>query len=173
MNELENPAIFDFSADESLQERIELIAHKLKYVQERPAVFCISRADTPISLSTYVYSLAGMAGGSTATLSDGGEGTFITPQILSMSNAELILLGSANYSIEQTLIEAGSLFEDPDWQDLQAVKNGRVYIIDGASLFTASTPAAQVESVEMLAEIIHPKYFIFGYEGSRWIKFTV
>jgi iron complex transport system substrate-binding protein len=30
-----------------------------------------------------------------------------------------------------------------------------------------------VETIELLAEIIYPKQFIFGHEGNGWIKFSV
>jgi len=30
-----------------------------------------------------------------------------------------------------------------------------------------------VDSIEILAEIIYPKQFVFGYEGDGWIKFSV
>jgi hypothetical protein len=39
-------------------------------------------------------------------------------------------------------------------------------IYDGGSLDI-------VDKAELLAEIIYPKQFIFGYEGESWIKFGV
>jgi len=61
--------------------------------------------------------------------------------------------------------------ELPGFGELNAVKNNRIYIVDGNQYFNRPGPRI-VDSVEILAEILHPKQFIFGYEGEGWIKFS-
>ncbi|PLW91050.1 MAG: cobalamin-binding protein, partial [Mucilaginibacter sp.] len=51
-------------------------------------------------------------------------------------------------------------------------KNNRVYIADGNQYFNRPGPRI-VDSLEILAEIIHPKQFIFGNEGNGWVKFAL
>ena len=60
----------------------------------------------------------------------------------------------------------------PGWNNLSAVKNNRIYIADGNQFFNRPGPRI-IDSIEILAEIINPKQFIFGYEGQGWIRFNV
>ena len=66
--------------------------------------------------------------------------------------------------------EVGRLLQLPGFAELKAVKNNRLYIADGAQYFNDKNT---VDSIEILAEIINPKLFVFGYEGAGWIKFEV
>ena len=50
---------------------------------------------------------------------------------------------------------------------LAAVRAGRVYLADGNQFFNRPGPRL-VESLEILAEILHPDAFAFGHEGSGW-----
>jgi len=76
------------------------------------------------------------------------------------------------FSIERTLKEVDIILQLPGFSDMKAVKSNRVYIADGNQYFNRPGPRI-VDSIEILAEIIHPKQFIFGYEGDGWIKFGV
>ncbi len=48
-------------------------------------------------------------------------------------------------------------------------KQPRFTLSDGNQYFNRSGPRI-VDSIEILAEILHPKQFIFGYEGSGWVR---
>ncbi|WP_457125985.1 hypothetical protein [Mucilaginibacter sp. HD30] len=61
------------------------------------------------------------------------------------------------------------LLQQPGFTDIKAVKTNRLYITD-ADFFISETTDV-VDKAELLAEIIYPKQFIFGYEGEGWIKF--
>ena len=68
--------------------------------------------------------------------------------------------------------EIDLLLQRPGFTELNAVKNNRLYIADGNQYFNRSGPRI-VDSIEILAEIIHPKQFVFGYEGNGWIRFSI
>ena len=55
------------------------------------------------------------------------------------------------------------------WDNLRAVTNSRVYLTDGNQYFNRPGPRL-VESLEILAEIIHPDFFHFNHEGVAWEK---
>ena len=71
-----------------------------------------------------------------------------------------------------TLQEINLLLEFPGWDQLKAVQDNQIYIADGNQYFNRSGPRI-TDSIEILAEIIQPKQFIFGYEGTGWIRFRV
>jgi iron complex transport system substrate-binding protein len=60
-----------------------------------------------------------------------------------------------------------ALLHRPGWADLQAVRNGRVILCDGNAFFNRPGPRL-VESLQILAEVLHPDTFDFGMEGEGW-----
>ena len=60
-----------------------------------------------------------------------------------------------------------TLTSRPDWPNLAAVQGGRVFIADGNQYF--NRPDSRLaESLEILAELLHPDLFDFGQEGLGW-----
>ena len=141
---------------EELQERVDLIIHKLKFVEQKPVVACIIQLEPLTFADDDLVQLISIAGGETATLD---------------TNPDIIILMPDGYIIEQTIKEIFSLMQLPNFAELKAVKNNRLYIADGTRQF--NTPDSLVDQVEILAEIINPKQFIFGNEGKAWVKFSL
>jgi iron complex transport system substrate-binding protein len=56
----------------------------------------------------------------------------------------------------------------PGWGEIGAVALGRVYLADGNRFFHRPGPRL-VESLEILAEILHPEAFEFGHRGDAWV----
>jgi iron complex transport system substrate-binding protein len=139
---------------EELQERIDLIKHKLKFIEQKPAVACIVNLDTLTLVDSSVAELIGIAGGAS-------ENQF--------NNPDIIVVMPTGFAISQTMQQMDKLLQLPGFNDLKAAKNNRVYIADGN--FDTINAEQLVTLTEVLAEIINPKQFIFGYEGERWIKF--
>ena len=79
---------------------------------------------------------------------------------------------SLERSANDGLREIDLLLQLPGFAELNAIKNDRLYIADGNQYFNRPGPRI-VDSIEILAEIINPKQFIFGYEGDGWIKFSL
>ena len=139
---------------EELQERIDLIKHKLKFIEQKPAVACIINLDTLTLADATVAELISIAGGAS-------ESQFNDP--------EIIIVMPAGYGIPQIMQQMDRLLQVPGFNELKAAKNNRVYIADGN--FDLQHPDQLVTLTEVLGEIINPKQFIFGYEGEKWIKF--
>jgi iron complex transport system substrate-binding protein len=59
------------------------------------------------------------------------------------------------------------LAAQPGWKDLSAVQHAQVFLADGNQYFNRPGPRV-VETVKILAEILHPDVFAFGHEGSAW-----
>jgi iron complex transport system substrate-binding protein len=50
------------------------------------------------------------------------------------------------------------------------VRNRQVYLTDGNQYFNRPGPRL-VQSLEILAEVLHPETFSFGHEGTGWQRF--
>ena len=142
---------------EELQERVDLIKHKLKFIEQKPAVVCITQLEPLTFAGDNLAQLLSIAGGETATLD---------------ANPDIIIVMPEDYAVEQTIKEIGTLMQLPNFAELKAVKNNRLYIADG-TLDIATNPESTVNQLEHLAEMINPKQFIFGNEGDAWVKFSL
>jgi iron complex transport system substrate-binding protein len=57
-----------------------------------------------------------------------------------------------------------------EWTELKSVETNRVFVADGNQYFNRPGPRL-VESLEILAEVIHPNVFHFGHEDTGWVRY--
>ncbi|MBC7757809.1 MAG: cobalamin-binding protein [Phormidesmis sp. FL-bin-119] len=157
---------------ERAEERIEIIRHKLKFRSENPKVACIEWLAPLMIAGNWTPELIHIAGADPILAVNGKHSVFIDFQDIRNADPDIIVVMPCGFSIPRTLQEINLLLDLPGWKDLKAVKNNRIYIADGNQYFNRSGPRL-TESIEILAEIINPKQFIFGYEGEGWIRFNV
>ena len=157
---------------EDLQERVDIVRHKLKFMENKPTVACIEWLEPMMVSGNWVPELVSIAGGVSILAEAGQHSPFIQWVDIQLQDPEVIIVMPCGFSIERTLREIDILLQLPGFAELQAVKNNRLYIVDGNQYFNRPGPRI-VDSIEILAEIIHPKQFIFGYEGDGWIRFTL
>lgn len=157
---------------ERMQERLDLIKHKLKFITQKPTVACIERLEPLMTAENWTVELVETAGGQAVLAKNGKPSSTIDWMDLVNADPEIIIVMPGSFNIERTLKEMDVLLQLPYFQDLQAVKNNRFFIVDG-SLYFNHSGLQIVDAVEILAEIINPKQFIFGYEGEGWIKFSL
>jgi iron complex transport system substrate-binding protein len=147
---------------EEQQERIDIIHHKLKFIEQKPTVACIVNSDPLILAGDDKAELIRIAGG--VAISG-------TAETMLQLNPDIIVLMPGDNSIAQSMNDIDQLLQLPGFTDLKAIKNNRFYIADASQYFNNANNF--VDSVELLAEIIYPKQFIFGHEGQGWIKFSI
>jgi iron complex transport system substrate-binding protein len=86
---------------------------------------------------------------------------------LAAADPEVILIAPCGFGIPRASEELHLLRKQNGWKEIRAVRDGRVYVVDGNQYFNRPGPRI-VESLEILAELIHPLTFRFGHEGSGW-----
>lgn len=155
---------------EDLEERIDIVKHKLKFFPDKPKVAVIEWLSPLMVAGNWIPELVEIAGGNPVLAENGKHSPFVEWQQIYDENPEVIIIAPCGFTIGRTLQEIDLILNLPGWRDLNAVKNNRIYIADGNAYFNRSGPRI-VDTIEMLAEMITPKYFAFGYEGEGWIKF--
>ena len=88
-----------------------------------------------------------------------------------LSNANIIVIAPCGFSIERTASELAGLdlLQSAEWQGLDAVKRGRVYVADGNLYFNRSS-CGVVETAEMVAEMARPDLKgLWGHHGKHWV----
>ncbi|WP_207535012.1 cobalamin-binding protein [Desertivirga arenae] len=157
---------------EELEERRDLIKHKLKFVESKPKVACIEWLDPLMTAGNWTPELIEIAGGVPVLAITGSHSPYIKPEDLVEANPDIIVVAACGFSIERSLQEISLLMQLPGWNELEAVKNNKLFIADGNHYFNRPGPRI-IDTIEILAEIINPKQFIFGYEGQGWVKFDL
>lgn len=155
---------------ESFDERVNLIRHKIKFTTDRPKVACVEWLSPLMVAGNWTPELVEKAGGQPILATNGKHSPFVEFDDILAENPEILVIMPCGFSIERAMQEINLVLDLPGFKDLRAVKENRIYIADGNQYFNRSGPRL-TDSIEILAEIIHPKQFMFGYEGTGWVKF--
>ena len=83
------------------------------------------------------------------------------------ADPDVIVAIPCGFDLARTRVELAPLTERPGWGELRAVREGRVYLTDGSQYFNRPGPRL-VDSLEILAEILHPAEFAPAHRGSAW-----
>ena len=124
----------------------------------------------------WIYDCVHFAGGRMIHGSSGGHSQ-ILEKISLLSNVEYIVISPCGFSIERTNEELNNIgiLDTKEWQDLPAVKEGRVAICDGNKYFNRSSVASILGTTEMVAEIIHSELCSMVADGldlMSWLPFV-
>lgn len=153
-------AAADLVAD--LEERINLVQHKLKFIGEdqKPAVLVLTGVvPAVIETNDYLKEVLKIAG---SKIYSANEEEVFNPDILLIISDQM----------ESLFSEVGVLLSMEEWQNTNAIKKNRVYLINGENNFGGYSSRI-AEDVEILAEIIYPQYLTFGGNGESWVQFEV
>lgn len=154
---------------ENLEARVKICAQKTQQlsVMERPNVACIEWTDPLMIAGNWIPELVTVAGGQCLFSVAGENAPKVTWDTLVATNPDIIIFMPCGFDLERTRTEAMVFKSRPEWQNLRAVQSGRVYVTDGNSYFNRPGPRL-VDSVEILAEILHPEIFEYGYKMKAW-----
>ena len=81
----------------------------------------------------------------------------------------MLLVFPCGFSLERVEREIGLLTERPGWTELRAVRTGRVCLAESNQYFNRPGPRL-AETLEIVAEVLHPEAFAFGHEGKGWLR---
>jgi hypothetical protein len=139
--------ITDTTLQEELTERLDLVAHKIKFMEPMPVCVLDANGFPNVSLSDILIPAGGQ----------------FTADPL---DAVYVIYFESNKTLAD-LMRTAPVTLNADWQ---AVKFNRVCLLADDYQLTDVQDALNL--IEDIAEILHPGQFIFGYEGDKWIRFT-
>jgi iron complex transport system substrate-binding protein len=160
----------------SLLRRMDDIAAKARTAGSRPTVACVEWIEPLMAAGNWSPELVEMAGGVNRFGEAGRHSPWMSWEELVAANPDVILISPCGFDIARTMEETHLLAGKSEWPELKAVKENRVFVADGNQYFNRPGPRL-VESLEILAETIHPELFHFGHEGKGhegkgWIRLT-
>ncbi len=149
-----------------LMARLDTLGAKVADLQ-RPRVACIEWTAPLMAAGNWVPEMVEIAGGTDVLGTPGAHSPWVTFDVLAALDPDVIVFMPCGFGLERSAAEANVCLAEPEWQQLSAVRHGRVFAVDGNSYFNRPGPRL-VESTEILAEIFHldsmpPKYRDMGW----------
>jgi iron complex transport system substrate-binding protein len=150
-----------------LVERLKTLSGPLEAESACPSVVSIEWIEPLMAGGNWMPELIAVAGGRELLGRPGAPSHWITFEELTEADPDILLLHPCGFTVERARQEVPPLVSRPGWDELRAVRAGRVYLLDGHSYFNRPGPRL-AESAEILAEILQPDRFSFGHEGTGW-----
>jgi len=152
---------------QELQRRIDLIAAIAQKQPAHPTVACIEWIEPLMMAGNWMPELVEYAGGSLLFGEAGKHSPRLAWEEFVRQDPDTIFVMPCGWDIPKARAEMSALTSKPEWPGLRAVRQRRVFLTDGNQYFNRPGPRL-VESLEILAEVLHPGAFSFGHEGSGW-----
>jgi iron complex transport system substrate-binding protein len=154
-----------------LRQHMNAIAARCAPMRPRPRVAMLAWIEPMMSASDWHPELVAMAGGDDVFGTPGGRPIALEPEALAAADPDMIWVTPCGFDLARTRAELVALAARPDWRGLRAVREGRVFLGDGVAFFNRPGPRV-AETLEILAEAMHPEAFRFGHEGVAWERWT-
>ncbi len=151
--------------------RLVALRAETRALRPRPTIACIEWIDPLMIAGNWVPELVEFAGGVDSLGEAGKHSGYLDIEQLVAADPDVIAVMPCGFDIERAWREMPALVARPEWRGLSAVRNGQVVITDGDQYFNRPGPRV-VESAEILAEVLHPEHFDFGYHGRGWREWS-
>jgi iron complex transport system substrate-binding protein len=138
-------------------------------VSKKPTVACIEWIEPLMAAGNWMPELVELAGGINLFGEAGKHSPWMTWDELVKADPDIIVVCPCGFDLKRTMQEMNLITDKPEFRNLKAAKTKRVFVGDGNQFFNRPGPRV-VESLEIMAELLHPSGFKFGHQGSGWIR---
>jgi iron complex transport system substrate-binding protein len=141
-------------AADSLDERLAEIRQATAHTA-RPRCVLLEWVEPPFRCGHWMPELVDAAGGEERLGRAGEPAAEVAWDDVVAAAPEVLVIACCGFDVARTLLDVPGLAARPGWNDLPAVRDGRVWAVDGSAYFSRPGPRL-VESAEILAGIFHP-----------------
>jgi iron complex transport system substrate-binding protein len=137
------------------EQKVAVIREKVSAAPSRPRVACIEWLDPIYVGGHWVPEMVEAAGG-VDVLGHAGQPSFtVTSEQVIAAKPDVIVIMPCGFSVKRTDDELRRTPLPPEWNQLAAVRDDRVFIVDANSYFSRSGPRL-ADGVAILANLLHP-----------------
>ncbi len=133
-------------------------------------VVAIEWLDPLMAGGNWLPELIEIAGGDPLLAHTGARSPWLTADALVAADPDTLLLMPCGFTLERVCAEASGFLARREIAGLRAVREGRVFALDGNAYFNRPGPRL-ADSAEILAEILHPPT-VNRFEGHAWQRLT-
>ena len=139
----------------SYRARLQHVQQFVATVSIRPRVFCLEWLKPPMGCGHWVPEQVKLAGGSEVLGRAGEPSRYVTAEEIVDAQPEVLILMPCGFSIERTRRELSTATTQPWWNEVPAVRDGQVFLVNGPAYFNRSGPRL-IDGIELLAGLLHP-----------------
>lgn len=150
----------------NMQARMDAVTETVRG-RPMPMVVVLEWTDPIFTSGNWAPELVEAAGGTPLVAEQGRHSTAIPWQRVVEADPDYLIVAPCGFDLDRTIQEITVLEGLPDWFKLTAVKEGRVALADGNKYFNRSGTTI-VETVQILAEILHRDRFEQRWRGNAW-----
>jgi iron complex transport system substrate-binding protein len=170
MTEAEDAAV---DVVEGLRERLQAVEEIVVGRRDRgfvpPRLAAIEWLDPPFAVGHWVPEQVRLAGGWELLGQEGGPSVETTWDAVREVEPEIVVLMPCGFDLAETVAEWGRTPRPAGWAGLRAVRDGRVFAVDGSGLFSRPGPRV-IDGIEVLAELIDPIAFDGMSLPGTWVR---
>ena len=136
--------------------------------EDKPRVAILEWLDPLMGAGNWTPELVTYVGGEPTFGESGMHSPWLSWEELQDADPDVLILAPCGFSLERTMLDLPQLQHHPAWPSLQAVKQGRVYAIDGNYYLNRSGPRL-IESAEILARVIWGEHLGLEVTSQGWV----
>jgi len=141
-----------------LSDRIEAVSRRVNRIENRPCCFLMEWVDPPFCCGHWGPELVEIAGGHDPLGRKHQPSVQIDWRDALDARPEIIVLALCGYNIDRARRDYELLRRFPKFDSLPAARRGEIYLVDASAYFARPGPRI-IDSLEILAGILHPKGF--------------
>jgi iron complex transport system substrate-binding protein len=141
-----------------LSERVEAVRRRADGISHRPRCFLMEWVDPPFCSGHWGPELVEIAGGFDSLGRKHRPSAQIDWRQVLDVRPEIMVLALCGYDINRARCDYELLRSFPDFDSLPAARRGEIYLVDASAYFARPGPRI-VDSLEILAGILHPREF--------------
>jgi iron complex transport system substrate-binding protein len=142
----------------SLSERVETVKRRANDISHRPRCFLMEWVDPPFCSGHWGPELVEIAGGRDSLGRRHQPSAQVDWRKVIDTRPEIMVLALCGYDINRARRDCELLRSFPDFDSLPAGHDGEIYLVDASAYFARPGPRI-VDSLEILAGILHPREF--------------
>jgi iron complex transport system substrate-binding protein len=140
---------------DDLRDRIAAVERRVDGA-DRPRVAVLEWMDPVRPAGSWVPDVVETAGGEYGLTEPGNRSFAAEWETIRAYDPEVLVVAPCGFDADRTRRQFDELADRPGWAELSAVRNDRVYVLDGSAYLTRWTPRL-VDAVERLAALCHPE----------------
>lgn len=139
----------------SLRERVERVRAEVRPSEERPRVLCLEWLDPLFQGGHWVPEMVEIAGGEPVLATPLAKSVRISWEQVEEAQPEAVVVMPCGYHLAETVAQFRELERSfpASWQRLPAVREGRVFAVDGSAYFSRPGPRL-IDGLEVLRAIV-------------------
>ena len=142
---------------QGLRNRVEFITQRLRGIKYRPKVFSLEGINPIVIGGHWIPDLLQLAGGRQEMFPPGSPAVRPNWEEICGWAPEKLYIDLCSSDLTRNRREIPWLAGQPGWEDIPAVQNGEVYLLD--HVYFSNPGPRIVDGLEILAQLTHPEQF--------------